>query len=1513
VIVVEVGGVHRMEIKARSLRGIVIGGGVLAIVAAAAAFYLLRYWEDRARYFTEMWLRDLGVLAEQIEGAVDTRLSALRLLVDEEQGALSVFHGERLRNAGLEDVAVTDPERSACDPPGSPDSPTSRDGKRPSEEPTVIQPPQRLNLNAVPRGCQVARSTDPFGFGTRTTGGDPTLKRDADLYFAYRDQCAKISLAQAIEPFVGQNGLADVDLFILAGTNVIYERGSAAVRLASLAKHPAVKKTTRHDADQGHADEQNGAGGAADDNAPASGFPTADEIRHATTVRDVSIGDVSYKLFTHPIRTRSNEHWVLGALVSSQQFGGEVRSFSFGALTYVPLLLVLAVVLAPVLKLGTMGSRARLRRWDVRLVALSLIVGAGMLAVFVLDNYAYLSLEHVLDAELRAVSSSMRTQFAGELEQAAGALDTFTTRWVANRVNGKARSKIFGASPDGIGSLPDNEFGNVIADLRNGYPFFDMIGWADGDSWQKEKWSTGTAPTSMFNIADYPVVKDSHDGRTWSIFAGANGNRSRPPRQPAVHLMLSPHTAKLVPLLAIQAGDDGKTAFMVPEMMSVAEPLLPAGFGFAIVQSDGQVVFHSIRSRSLYENFFAESDCSQAVRSAMEAASAEFVDGHYRGSTYRFYVHPIEDSPWTLVVFRDKELARALDLDVLMTWGILFFAYLLALVIVYAVLRVVVPCDDADLVWPAQTKAATYHAVLLLLIGITIGETAVLALDPRPSYVVIAAAVGLTVLAAAATYLRLSADESDTPQRRRRRWIAWSGVAVAGAIALPTLGDLGVAHIVAGVFILVLSLALRYATPAPPRRVRDVVTLILLGAALVGLAATLNGWANPLAAAMFGATAVGLGALLLAQYQRGDPPLSWRQAYVAAAAGLVVVFGALPAAVMYQDAFNLGLEVLVRHGQLRMAGEIDQREDRIRRQYAAFDAPLIRDQRLNSGPAASDIVRSAILADQHSPCPQEQCPGHPDRLRDAGLRQRIWEWVSGTPCAADQEGGGWLDEPLCRMLGEHFSSAVMTALPVYHPESLQLRGLVRRRAADGRWSWDPGRHTAEVSSSSNGVGDAPRLEWNRWLGDGRTSRWVIRAAERLRIFDRPVSPLAWAVAVAGVCLGLALLASVMRWIIAAIFGVRDEAPEIGTEPPCAVFARGVFAFSASLEVCADDSRCEVIDFRRDDIEADGGARLLERARASARPCVVLQHLEERFDDVDRTRLKLSLLEDLVSCARKPFVVMSQIEPLGYLTRRIQSRWDSKADDEASRRDINRWARVCERLAWVGPDAPLSDEQVLAFAAALPLLRARWPQWVEATAEGAATPLAVALREECAATARLNGIGLEVWAVAAARGEAAQLDERSAIQRVRAATGAHYRSLWSLLTDEEQLTLFHLAKEGFVSPRSWRIVDILRRKRLVRADGMARLMNQTFPRFVEQAEAEGRVRDWEHADGASSWDRLRNAILVLLVVGGVVLYLTQPEALTRWVGAVAAIGSAAATVANLFGFFGSPRSGSPHAT
>src|SRR5262245_33178 len=67
-----------MASDTKSRTGALVGGVIAAALAAGVAYYFYDYQARRQQYFTESRRRQLGVLAEQIEGAINSRVSSLQ-------------------------------------------------------------------------------------------------------------------------------------------------------------------------------------------------------------------------------------------------------------------------------------------------------------------------------------------------------------------------------------------------------------------------------------------------------------------------------------------------------------------------------------------------------------------------------------------------------------------------------------------------------------------------------------------------------------------------------------------------------------------------------------------------------------------------------------------------------------------------------------------------------------------------------------------------------------------------------------------------------------------------------------------------------------------------------------------------------------------------------------------------------------------------------------------------------------------------------------------------------------------------------------------------------------------------------------------------------------------------------------------------------------------------------------------------------------------------------------------
>lgn len=117
------------------------------------------------------------------------------------------------------------------------------------------------------------------------------------------------------------------------------------------------------------------------------------------------------------------------------------------------------------------------------------------------------------------------------------------------------------------------------------------------------------------------------------------------------------------------------------------ERILPQGFGFAVFDDAGQVLFHSDESRPLLENILVETNNDKHIRTLIEKSNHS--DGHYISfnTTYRNAEHLFvagelsEKVPWHIVVFFNIDDLSEYNLWMLLVAVVLFVQLMIALLL----------------------------------------------------------------------------------------------------------------------------------------------------------------------------------------------------------------------------------------------------------------------------------------------------------------------------------------------------------------------------------------------------------------------------------------------------------------------------------------------------------------------------------------------------------------------------------------------------------------------------------------------------------------------------------------------------------------------------------------------------------------------------------------------------------------------------------------------------------------
>ncbi|HXM23833.1 MAG TPA: hypothetical protein VN948_21420 [Terriglobales bacterium] len=444
--------------------------------------------------------------------------------------------------------------------------------------------------------------------------------------------------------------------------------------------------------------------------------------------------------------------WVVCGLVRADRFRSESQSISYTYILWLSAVILLAVAAYPFLRLYVFSPAERLRAVEVVTTAVFACFAAAALTFILLDlYYGRNDFDRPAEDQMSKLAEAIDSNFGAERDRAFDQLDDFfkedphkknELRAALQRVRAQARPDsdqlpLPQFSRSGKECVPSwacrshilyKDSKDSAVEPPNIYPYLQYVSWSDFWGKQRVKWTTKKNVTPFLNLDDpsilyYPEVRKA--------LKDPEGPGSVPAQ--GVASQYSPNTGGNVTIFWKLFDKDGKPvtgkvekkdakkvfcASLVSRPISVVNPVLPDGFQFAIIRPDGMVVFHSDWTRNLRENFFAETDQDQDVRSPVLMRADRAVVTNYMGRRHRLYIRAMranQEDLWTVVVFRDSRLEETMNLEVLSLASIMFFLYAgviaLGLLVAHWTRRGGV---TGIWLWPDSRKARIYRQLLVV-------------------------------------------------------------------------------------------------------------------------------------------------------------------------------------------------------------------------------------------------------------------------------------------------------------------------------------------------------------------------------------------------------------------------------------------------------------------------------------------------------------------------------------------------------------------------------------------------------------------------------------------------------------------------------------------------------------------------------------------------------------------------------------------------------------------------------
>jgi hypothetical protein len=1187
------------------------------------------------------------------------------------------------------------------------------------------------------------------------------------------------------------------------------------------------------------------------------GKPALNLADQSSSLVDIQVAGASHKLFLQPIgltlsattdRNKQEVRWVVCGLTRNDHLREETFAVSYTLLITFVFAVLLAVLSWPLLKLKLMGPKDRLRRFDFGLTMFSGLMGTALVTFILLDVHTYLSLNYAIDENIKKLSNTIRSNFREELIDALEELrqlnkEIMTAKPAENRATSSISTRRNSSEPKSIDSSSSSFFWRpeILADYvdwkADPYPYFNNATWTDPKGQQRIKWTTRTDTTTFVDVAQRQFFKDARDDNTWEL--KDNGQDY----QYSFQLINSRNTGENVAIIATSVPGSHWVSTLDTRLISLIGPVLPLGYGFAVIDSSGRVIFHSDEVKNLEEQFFSECENNRWLRAEVYARTDKLIDADYLGKGHRLYVSPIADTPWTLVTFVDKRMARTINLEVI---TLSFLLYLLfALLVLAAISLISLPRmihvfsgryfrtqrDGIRWLWPNPDRALHYK-LLIVSYGL-IASIFLLILRVGSEWFLLGCCVLLSFLAAG----------------------LWWLIAVWEP-AVDAVEDGSLASLFAR-----------------------------------GLASL-----RKVCRKLYAKTLAGLGRV-------AKDRLSYRTPYAIAFALLLSLVSVLPAAAFFKIAHNFEMRLMVKHGQIGMAKALERRTQRVAEQYASIKfGNQANDRQGQSSPPDPLDRKKAFLQQRLEPSLNNRNRDVYDTCFFGTVRvdfpEKQYEERPGLL------GRLYLEEirPLYNQscIESQGLAAGGSSDKLWRWKRDRDNHIFFWKGKDGR----PDEKSVSLMSSIPAI-VAPNTFWG-WLRLILSMALVLLlpyvlvrfVARRFFLLDTDLPQsidLSRATALTGsyVLIRSPMSGNETKWdcgkyCVTDLREVNDWPKwkeEVKSE------ATGLPAVLLNFEYCSDNPAAN-----REKLLA------IEHLLFKSKRCVVVVSTvcPLSFSLTPKPAGQVSTNSgSLETVPSEPLAIEGKqngaadlkIEYHSFVpfSVAIKEKQNGTADVNAQApvpepplTDLHaRWTELFTNFATVYAVEKSSAEFVQDRPGFVSVLKTKVPsRYIEAIGNWIGIVQSGTLLEE-------NG------------GDRAKIQEL--ISEVVEQAHAYHQAVWDTCTEGQRCTLIQLAQSGMISPQNKHLRLLVKRGLVVRDQGL-RLMDESFRLFVSSVSHKQDIEAWRQQDGGSAWELLKTPLLLILVSVALFLFITQKDFYDSTISLVSAITGALALLFRLLGMF-----------
>ncbi len=1322
-----------------------------------------------------------------------------------------------------------------------------------------LQPDNNSSGLGVIVECPQERQPQAGG-AQKQTKSDPVLRMDMKPWVQKAFEQAKSSFDDVL--VADESGhvlfqqsatgprIGELDPILATGTDISTKQNVFGFLNPSTPNTSSTKQS-----DSKSTSEPGTSGGAAGKNAPPG---KTGSLSRGSSATKVSIGGKTYLLFTQPSAVAMGggeqaARWplVLVGLRLASSVESESHALPYSVLIWLGLCGAVLLGLSwPWFKLQYMSNTERFRPRDGWILLFTLLlVSSGVMLMLLNGSYLLRSRDYT-DGALKSIAGQMKQNFALELSRAFSQLQEIRGTDEFRRTSKDLKN------PGLVGSYPIEKYPG------QSYPYFEIAFWADCHGNQVAKVDIRKVATPPLKLTRFPFYQAVKAKEEWFDPSSRKNEAACAPVSARLDSygysffqpIMSPNTNEFAPVLSApfgsladtkpgdEARDAGRIALqaLVFRPMSVIDPLLPPGYGFAVINGDCQVLFHSDSFRDLRENFCEESKDRSELHPWQVSGVDASLNITYGGRGERAYLTNFRFPGLSagqavyLLVYQEGDRQLTLDMAVIVVCSIIMGAYFSVLCLAVAghfVLRGHFQWHYAPrIVWPCREYAMEYLQIFLL--------SALLCWEYRSLYhnlhegTLLALTLGVGFLSVLFAIVRLSFR----PDIVLRCGIALTAAALVARLFVELARLNSGAHLTASAAANLLEWSKVLYLPMTA----GVFTIVVCWPAET-LLKSLD--ANPQ-----------LAAALEKRIRGYSNPL-----YALATVSLMFCVSVVPCAGFFKYAYDAVSELSLKYDEAMLSERLLARRNRIVSFFTPLNAQNIAQARLGENLDRYD----------------KGSGGTGEAARNAFFQTCREPGIDGP---TDTNG--------CR------------AAKKEDPVDLGLNDWIEKCVARATL-WFPSN---ELGSEISRLGVAETDEfksWERyWLEPNATTfalQWKLDSrAPGLKVWAKyPESQglQNWARVILLVFLGV-----MVAWftnLAKMIFLTNVEgasAIEMAHWKKTSDIKRDSLVIglprsgkSAQLKKLEDLDPRDFRDVRDLQAEHSSASKLYELEQPDSHSgIIILDQFDFNMRDPVMNQKRLELVESLLNTARHKLVLVATVDPMYFLTEERSNVLCEGKDITKTDILLERWARALDKFSRVKLPNLVEDEFADAadklFQQGQPL--AQFAKWI---------------CEECSYTPMLQKVGVELLEKF---GKPPAPSREQMVNMVVERADAYYRMLWAGLTTSERLVLYQLALDGWANPKNAPAIRQLEQKQLIYRQPMYRIMNDSFRTFIRSSEHEREIATWQKTEQQSTWQALRFVIFAAIIGSGVWLLYAQGQLFQIGTGYLTAIATLLTAVAGI---------------